>query len=443
MTVPSRRLRPGTLRVRIIQAYALGLVLVVAAVTVLTYLLVAGRLRAAVAEDLAVRLSDLRGVPAGDVPADPYAQLLRGGRVVAHSPAAPGGPVLEEAQLARVADGDSVVSRVPGLRGEALLVGERRPDGDLIIVGASLAASQHATDQALGILLGAGLVLAAASVVGVNRLVNAALKPVAELTREAAAITATAADRRLPEPGGTDEIAELARTLNGMLDRLDVAYRRERAFVDDAAHELRTPVAVLRAELELGLDGDEAEARRALRAALVEADRLGRLATDLLVLARARAGDLRPERAPVDVTLQIREWAGRIAELTGLTVHVSGSEIVASVDPARLEQVISNLLRNAAQAGARTVAVRVRDAAGGGVTVTVDDDGPGFPADVLPVVFDRFTRAASARTRGDDTGAGLGLAIVDEIARAHGGRAEAFNESGLGGARVRVVLPGG
>jgi two-component system OmpR family sensor kinase len=437
------RLRPATLRGRITLAYAGGVVLVVAAATLLGYLLVAAQLRGAVAEDLDVRLGDLRAAPVGDIAADPYAQLVRADRVLAHSAAAPDGQVLDPDEVARALGGEKVVSRVPGLRGEALLAAERRPDGGVLVVGASLAPIQRATDQVLIGLLAGGLVLAAASVLAVYRLVNAAFRPVAALTRQAAEITAEAADRRLPEPGGDDEIGALARTLNQMLDRLDAAYRRERAFVDDAAHELRTPVSVLRAELELGIAGDPDDARRALRAALVEADRLGRLATDLLVLARVRAGDLRPDRAPVDATLRIRAWGRRIADVTGLAVRVTGQEVVASVDATGLEQIVSNLLGNAAQAGARTVEVRVGAGPAGGVTITVDDDGPGFAPEILPVAFDRFTRAASARTRAEGTGAGLGLGIVSEIARAHGGRVAASNGSGLGGARVRVALPGG
>jgi signal transduction histidine kinase len=438
-----RRLRPATLRGRITVAYAGGVVLVVAAATVLGYLLVAGQLRAAVIDDLEIRLGDLRGAPAGDVGADPYAQLLRAGRVLAHSTAAPDGPVLDADELTRALRGEVVVSRVPGLRGDALLAVERRPNGDLLVVGASLAPIQRALDQVLVGLLAAGLVLAAVSVLAVYRLVNAALRPVAALTSEAAQITAERADRRLPEPGGDDEIRGLAKTLNRMLDRLDAAYQRERAFVDDAVHELRTPVSVLRAELELGLAEDQDDARRrALRAALVETDRLGRLATDLLVLARARSGDLQLDRAPVDVTLRVRAWSHRIAELNGLDVQVTGDEIVATVDATALEQIVSNVLGNAAQAGARTVEVHISSAPDGGMAVAFDDDGPGFAPEILPVAFDRFSRAATARTRTDGAGAGLGLAIVSEIARAHGGQATASNDSGLGGARVTVVLPG-
>jgi signal transduction histidine kinase len=423
-------------------AYASGVVLVVAAATLLAYLFIAGQVRSALAEDLEVRLRDLRSAPASDVAVDPYAQLVRGGRVLTRSPAAPEGPVLAPPELARALAGEVVMSEVPGLRGDAMLAAERRPDGDVLVVGASLAATQRAIDQVLVGLLAAGLVLAAGSVLAVYRLVNAALRPVASLTREAAQITAEAADRRLHEPGGDDEIGGLARTLNQMLDRLDAAYRRERAFVDEAAHELRTPVSVLRAELELGIAGDGDEARRALRAALVETDRLGQLATDLLVLARARAGELQLDREPVDVTLRVRAWSRRIADVTGLVVRVTGEEIVASVDATGLEQIVSNLLGNAAQAGAHTVEVRVGAGPAGGATITVDDDGPGFAPEILPVAFDRFSRAVTARTRADGTGAGLGLPIVAEIARAHGGRAAVSNASDLGGARVDVLLPG-
>src|SRR5207302_73736 len=196
-------------------------------------------------------------------------------------------------------------------------------------------------------------------------LAGAALRPVRRMSQEADAISLAQAGRRLPHPEGEDEIAQLGRTLNAMLDRIEAAFARERMFLDDASHELRTPIAVLRAELEVALleSGDREALERSLRSALEEAERLARLAEDL----------------------------------------------------------------------------RVRVASDGdGVLIVVADDGPGFPDTLLPVVFDRFTRAEAARSHEAGAGAGLGLAIVAAIVRAHGGTISAANGPPLGGAAVVV-----
>jgi signal transduction histidine kinase len=414
-----RRLAPRTLRGRIVVAYGLSLAIVMAAVLPLAYFGLIGQLRTAEAEEASTRLNDIAAaVVAGDlrpVAQDPYAQLLDAGGVVARSAAAPTTPVLTAAERTEVTHGKLLVRRaVPGLGADAWLAARQLRDGQVVVVGASLA---------------------------VRRLIGATLAPVGALTAEARTLTVADSSRRLPQPPGEDEIATLARTLNGMLDRIDAAYQRERSFVDDAAHELRTPVAVLRAELELGLAADDpVSTRQALRVGLVEADRLSRLATDLLVLARARAGALEVHRQPTDVTTEVRALARRLAELYGVPVEVSGPVLVADLDPVRLEQVVINLVGNAVQAGGHQIQVRVDQPSDGSIVLVVDDDGPGFPAPLLPVAFDRFSRGSTARTRDPSGGAGLGLAIVAAVAAAHGGHAEAANDSPLGGARVRVVL---
>jgi len=429
-------------------AYAAGVAIVVTLGLVLVYLLLTAQLRNATAQDLHTRLDDLAAaVEAGQEAAllhDPYAQLLAGGRVIARSPAAPAAPVLTPTELSTAARRPLTVTReVEGLGARAMLASQPVRGGQVVVVGASLSAVELAAERILLGLAVLGPLLVLALTLAVRRLVRRALAPVATLTTEASAITAAEADRLLPEPSGDDEIAELAATLNAMLRRLAAAQQRERAFVDDAAHELRTPVAVLRAELELGLQsGDPQEQDQALRRALAETDRLGQLSTDLLLLARARAGQLELDRRSTDVTEVVREWTARLRHVTGLGVIVTGPELVATIDPTRLEQVVTNLVGNAAQAGARNVDVRLAARAPDGVVIEVSDDGPGFPAALLPVAFERFSRGGPARTRDVAHGAGLGLAIVAALARAHGGSVEAGNDSRLGGAWVRVVLPG-
>ncbi len=439
---------PGTLRGRITLAYAVGLAVVVTAGLALAYVGLAAQLRNAAAQDLGTRLDDVRAaVEVGGtavVERDPYAQLLAtdppGGRLVARSPATPTDPVLTPGELAAAGRGEVTIRRAaPGLGDSALLIAEPVGGGRVVLAGTSLSTVELAAGR---ILLGLS-VLAPLLVLGltlaVRRLVDTALAPVASLTEAADSLVVDARPHRaLPLPSGDDEIANLARTLNAMLARLAAAQERERAFIDDAAHELRTPVAVLRAELELGLaagaDGDD---RAALRRALVEADRLGRLADGLLVLARARSGQLDLDRQPTDVTALLRQLTDRLNAVTGARVSVAGPELVATVDAARIEQVVTNLAGNAAEAGASRVEVRVAAQPPDGVRLEVSDDGPGFAPDVLPVAFDRFSRGSAPQL----PGAGLGLAIVATVARAHGGSVEAGNGSALGGAWVRVILP--
>jgi signal transduction histidine kinase len=441
-----RRLAPRTLRGRIVVAYGLSLAIVMAAVLPLAYFGLIGQLRTAEAEEASTRLNDIAAAAvAGDlrpVAQDPYAQLLDAGGVVARSAAAPTTPVLTAAERTDVTHGKLLVRRaVPGLGADAWLAARQLRNGQVVVVGASLAAVDRAERRLLVGLAIVGPALLVILILPVRRLIGATLAPVGALTAEARTLTVADSSRRLPQPPGEDEIATLARTLNGMLDRIDAAYQRERSFVDDAAHELRTPVAVLRAELELGLAAeDPVSMRQALRVGLVEADRLSRLATDLLVLARARAGGLEVHRQPTDVTTEVRALARRLAELYGVPVEVSGPVLVADLDPVRLEQVVINLVGNAVQAGGHQIQVRVDQPSDDSIVLVVDDDGPGFPAPLLPVAFDRFSRGSTARTRDPSGGAGLGLAIVAAVAAAHGGHAEAANDSPLGGARVRVVL---
>jgi two-component system OmpR family sensor kinase len=288
---------PRTLRARITVSYAAALVLMIACVTLLSYAWLSAGLQSAVADDLRARLADLGHAPAGNVTADPYAQLIKDGLVVSHSSAAPDTPVLDAEALGEVSAGRARTVVLPGLEGDALVAARPAAGGGTLLVASSLAPAESAESRLLLGLIVTGTLLAAGAVLAVRRLVHAALAPVAVLTAEAETITERSSGRRLAEPASGDEIATLAATLNRMLDRLDASSRRERAFVDDAAHELRTPVSVLRAELELAAAArDEPGMRRGVRAALLETDRLGRLADDLLALARARAGTDRCDR---------------------------------------------------------------------------------------------------------------------------------------------------
>jgi two-component system, OmpR family, sensor kinase len=440
-----RRLLPRTLRGRVVTVYAAFLTVAVVLGLLGGYLALDRILRSVATEELTARLDDLTAaIESNDstpVRRDPYAQLVAGGSVIVRSSAAPATPVLSPGESATVRRDTQLFRRAaPGLSDDGLLAARTVNGGDTLVVGASLTTVETASRRILIGLLALAPLLILALTLGVRRLVGTSLRPIAALTNRAAKLSTTSAGQRLPEPPTDDEVGTLARTLNGMLDRIDAANQRERMFIDDAAHELRTPVAVLRAELELGLtDAEEGNARRALQAALAEADRLTRLSDDLLVLARARTDSLDIERAPTDVTTFVRQTLARLERPYPVALTVTGEEIVANVDASRLEQVISNLVSNAAHAGASAVRIQVEQPAAGGVDLTVCDDGPGFPADLLPLSFDRFNRRTRARTRSGGTG--LGLAIVASIVQAHGGRVEAANGSDLGGAQVSIHLP--
>jgi two-component system OmpR family sensor kinase len=226
-----------------------------------------------------------------------------------------------------------------------------------------------------------------------------------------------------------------------MLARLEVAFARERAFVDDASHELRTPIAVLRGEIELALSSTQEpdEVERSLQVALGQADRLSRLAEDLLLLARERVGSLVVRRESIDLLDFAIAAAHRLQPVLGLRIEVSGDPVVVPGDADRLRQVLANLAENSSAAGASVARIRVIGEPAFAV-VEVADDGPGFRSGLVDSAFERFVRGDEARTHGL-SGAGLGLSIVRAVVSAHGGTVEARNGPPLGGAVVTARLP--
>jgi len=336
---------------------------------------------------------------------------------------------------------------LPGVDGRArILVREVTTDKSVVVVvGQSLVNRDEALrDVRNSFAVGGPIAVLVASMMGFW-LASLGLRPVEEMRRTAGDISARRTGQRLPLPPAHDEIHRLGQTLNDMLDRLESSFERERSFVSDASHELRTPIAVAKTELEGALrTGDFGpNVGEAIKAAIEECDSLGQLAEDLLVVARTDEGGLALLLEPLSVQMVLDGVRDRFIDRAAshdrdIVVVAEGCHTVLG-DRARLRQALGNLVDNALRHGAGTVRLHsflLDDA----VAIDVSDEGPGFAADLAGHAFDRFARGDHARTR---RGAGLGLAIVRALAEAHGGHAT-ITERGLEhrtGATVRVILP--
>ncbi len=253
-------------------------------------------------------------------------------------------------------------------------------------------------------------------------IVGRALRPIEALRREVTEIATTPGPLRIAEPGTGDEVGRLARTLNSMLDRIEAASARERRFVSDASHELRSPIANIRTEIEVALHHPEfADWPTVAHDVLAENDRMGRLVQELLLLARADEGSLLPTSGATDL--------GEVAEAADTPVTEFGPQIFVStvfapvaVPPIYLERIVANLVGNARRFAVSRIDVTV-SREGPYAVLRVRDDGPGIPKAERKRIFERFVRLDEARDRGDG-GFGLGLAIVADLCRAYGGHIE-------------------
>ncbi|MFJ8431221.1 sensor histidine kinase [Kitasatospora sp. NPDC094019] len=297
------------------------------------------------------------------------------------------------------------------------------PDGPVTIrVGASLHTADTAEDLTTAALAGLSAVLVATVGVVTWRATGRALRPVEAIRAEVAAIGDRDLARRVPEPGSEDEIARLAHTMNAMLDRLEAAGVRQRRFIADASHELRSPLAVLRTQLEVAHTHPDPVVRADMVAgALQDTDRLQSLAADLLLLARLDTTGHNGPAEELDLAELVRtclegRGPGRKEVVTELAdgVAVTGN-------PMWLGRLLTNLLDNAERHARHRVTVRLAlDPATGRAVLDVADDGPGVPPAEREKVFERFTRLDDARSR-DEGGTGLGLSIARDIAALHGG----------------------
>jgi len=369
------------------------------------------------------------------------------GTAVAAAPAATGLMLTAQQRAQALAGEAAFTTNVAGARTRILvstaLLGSRRV---LVAVGTPTDVADDAIDRVRAALIALGPVAAVASGVAAWLLAGAALRPVEHMRREAAAISEHDPDRRLPVPRTADEVAALATTMNNLLDRLHVALQRDRQFMADAGHELRTPLAIIRAELELG--ARPGRSPQALHSAIVEAaeetDRLIRLAEDLLFLAKAdnQQPILRPQRTQVPELLAAATRRGRSRDRVPPVEISCPDDLEVTLDPDRMLQAIDNLLDNAighTQPGT-PVHLNAICEDSGAVIIEVTDSGAGLPPEFLPHAFERFRRAEHARSR-DTGGTGLGLPITQAIIRAHGGTITLTNRAPVG-ATATIRLPG-
>ncbi len=359
-------------------------------------------------------------------------------------------PLLSPARLARArATRIWFELRRPGWSSPRLVLAEpgtADARAAVIVVGTSLDQLDDTSGRARLALLIAGPLIVGLAAGAVWLLTRGALAPVERLRAQAAEISAHDPGRRVRVPATHDEVAALARTLNELLDRLTAAAQQQRQFVAAASHELRHPLAALRAELELARRPGRVAAERdpALERALARVDALARLTRDLLVLARGDEGRMRLHAESRSLGSiaggQLAGASGR-ADVAGVALVLDAQPgVTAVVDETWLRQALDNLLDNALRHTPRGTSIELLvRSEGAEAVIEVCDRGPGFPPDLLPRAFERFQRGEPVAGR-REVGSGLGLSIVRTIAEAHLGRAEAANRPG-GGAVVRLRLP--
>lgn len=287
-------------------------------------------------------------------------------------------------------------------------------------------------------LLGIYPLLLAALALIAWRIMGAALRPVDALRSSADRISGTGQDLRLPVPSTGDEIQALAATLNSMLDRLAASRARQRSFVADAAHELRSPLASMQTQLEIADRlGEGTQASHDLQEEVL---RMSALVEDLLTLARFDGEALSAEALePVDLRPIVQEVVGRYDDARVPVVALTPDSSLVRGRPQDLRRVLANLVDNAVRHATSLVEVSL-SADGPDIVLMISDDGPGIAETDRERAFERFTRLDAARDR-DAGGSGLGLAIVRELVDRLGGRVR-LERSPLGGLSARVTLPG-
>ena len=449
------------IRLRVTAAFALAMALVLAGSGWFLYAQLGSHLERALNRELEVRAQDIAALvrqPRASLrndgggrfvePGESYAELvdLHGNVLDATRPL--GDVALLTPPQLRAAAGRPIFTdrlSVPGLDEPSRLLATpvRRARKDLVLIVGVTSQDRVETLSTFRteLLIAGPIALVLASLAG-YLLAGLSLRQVESMRRRAAAISAEILGERLPVPPTGDELERLGETLNAMLGRLEAALERERDFVTDAGHELRTPLSLLRTELELALRHatSEEELREAVRRSSQEVDRLTQLAEALLLIARSDRGKLQLTVETLDTSelliSVVRRFQWRAdEEQRSLATEVEPGMPLRG-DRLRLEQALGNLVDNALRHGGGRVhlGAAVTD---GSVELHVTDEGTGFPSPFLEHAFERFTRDARGR---EGSGAGLGLSIAQAIAEAHGGTAHAANPT-RGGADVWLALP--
>lgn len=456
-----------SLRLRLTLAFALAMGVLLTALGVFVYERTRAGLNESLDAGLRARAADVRalvkqtnsglaevgrglrqGGERGVAPAaSGFVQVLQPGPSVLEQTAnIPRRPLLDGRQRARASEAPVwLTARVPGSIGRARIVAipvHAQGISMIVVAGASLDEREATLNRLLAVmLLGGPIALLAASLLGFG-VATVSLRGVEAMRAKAQRLSLEQPGGRLPVPKAADELRALALTLNEMLERNEAAFLSQQQFVADASHELRSPLSVLKSEIEVALagSGTASQLRASLVSADAEVDHIIQLAHDLLTLAEAEKGQLKVEAAEVRVSDLLAHVAARFQLRVGTQrrgLHVDAAEgLTASVDPLRIEQALSNLLENALRHGAGeiTLSARERDEH---LELHVTDQGQGFPQGFLDHAFERFSRPDEARTR---QGSGLGLSIVRGIARAHGGDAHLANRA-AGGADAWITLP--
>jgi signal transduction histidine kinase len=447
------RSRTRSVRVRATAAAMLAVALFLAAGAIGFALLQRHQLQNAVADAARQQAEDLSrqvatATPSGELSTGEGDQSLiqivdARGRVIASSPSVDGeGPILV-VQPDLGTTQTRITNALPIGEGNDFVVvarGASTPDGRVtILVAESLELVSESTAIVVGLLM-VGYPLVLLAVGGTAYwLVGRALAPVEQIRSRVASIHGTSkATDRVPVPDTHDEISRLAETMNAMLSRLDIASASQRHFVADASHELRSPLATIRAVHEIAaLHPDAQEWGAAGREVLSELDRVDRLVADLVLLARADERGIPVTLEEVDLDDLLHQEADRLRRLHGLNVIVHAPPVRAVADRHQLARAVRNLTDNAARHCESRVELRLSEA-GGSATIEVIDDGPGIPPDDRDRIFDRFVRLDQSRAR-TQGGTGLGLSIAREVALSLGGTLELVDSNV--GARFSLTIP--
>jgi heavy metal sensor kinase len=396
---------------------------------------------------------DLADAARASLPPSAGAQVLDAeGRVLAHHGAVAGGsPLVTERELRTALAGLAPMSSVARGDEDQQYRTQARTFTDrgqprVLVIALSMRPVEEPANEVLLLLLIAGPVGLAAASAAAYWLAHKALRPVERMTSDAQEIGKGGLNERVAIPATHDEIRRLGVTLNEMLDRIERGVMDRRRLVADASHALRTPLAVMRAEVDVSLRGDvlSPAAQEVLTSAREEVDRMSRTVDNLLAMAEADEGRLELLTMPISLRQAIDGAAGPLRMLASakqVSLLAEGDPLEAQADLQRLNLALTNLIENAIKFTPPGSCVRVTTwRRGSEVGVTVSDEGPGIPAEDRAGLFNRYYRAESARGR-NVGGSGLGLAICHEVALAHGGRLWLESAPG-GGSAFFLALPG-